>query len=140
VLVSSDEPKALSTARPAVLRHRLELESLRELREVQRPAVRIPDYPAAVQTYLGGGNRDRQRPTGWEPRAAAEERVFGAITGLLERCSEPTVAVVSHGLLLTLYATHLLRLDDPFTFWNDIPFGGYARVDPTSGTLLEGFH
>lgn len=79
------------------------------------------------------------RTADWEPPAAAAERVSAALERILRSQPAVTVAVVSHGLVLSLFARRFLAVDDAFAFWSRIPFGGYARVDPIRRTVLEDF-
>ena len=134
-LYSSDEPKAVATARPAAVSHGLRLRLVPGVREVRRPVGRLEDYDAAVRGYLGGTGRW----PGWEPLAAAELRVWRSIGRILRAHPEGYVAIVSHGLVLALYACRLLGLRDRYGFWRTIPFAGWARVQPETGTLVKDF-
>lgn len=135
VIYSSDETKALLTVEPAVRSHGLRLRALSGLREVRRPAGHVPDYPAAVREYLTG----RGEGLGWEPLESAERRIRRSMNRILRMPPRGTLAVVSHGLVLTLYACRLFGIHDLYAFWQRIPFAGYTRLDPDAETLLAEF-
>ena len=135
LLYSSDEPKAMDTARPAARRQGLVLRPLTRLREVRRPKDRLENYAAAVQAYLSG----RGERYGWESLESAERRIWMSVGRVLRAHPGRNVAIVSHGLVLTLYACRLLDLADRYGFWKGIPFAGHARVDADSAVLLKGF-
>jgi len=126
---SSPEEKALWTVQPAVERYGLKLHTDPRLAEVRRGSEWIEDYEGAVREYLSGNGPER-----WEPVEAARERVLECIQEI--ECSGQRVAVVSHGLLLTLY---LAALDgtDPFELWRGIGFGRVAVVE--DGRLITHF-
>ena len=99
-VVSSDEPKALATAEPIAAAAGVPLLTDAALREVDRgatPVVGGEAYAALVRGYLGGGN-----VLGWEPRGDALARVWHAVLRA-DGAATGTPAVVSHGLLLSVY-------------------------------------
>nr|MBA2564553.1 histidine phosphatase family protein [Gemmatimonadota bacterium] len=133
-LHSSDEPKALQTGAPAAAMHGLNMAGHAGLREVERPAGRVGDYAAAVRAYLKG----KSGIPGWESRDAASLRIGEAIRTLLDSGARVT-AVISHGLVITLYMTALLGLSSAYDLWTQIPFAGHARIDPDTARLLQPF-
>jgi broad specificity phosphatase PhoE len=134
-LHSSDEPKAVQTAEPAARRHGLSLRAVPALREVRRPAGRLPGWEEAVRDYLTG----TRGPESWESCAEADWRMAAAVARILSEHPAGDVAIVSHGTVLALYACRLLGLEDRFAFWTTIPFAGWARVDPAARRLIRGF-
>lgn len=122
-LYASPEPKAIGTAQRIAARHGLPLRIAPDLREVERPWVE-DGYPDLVRRYLAGETLD-----GWEPRSAALGRVRGVATRAGE--SARPVALVSHGLLLTLYVSELLGIgsDEAYAIWSAMRFPDLAVVD-----------
>lgn len=99
LVTSSPEPKALATAQPLARRLGLEVMVESDLREVDRPPgpiVSAAEVQRRVRAYLADGLE------GWEPRTDATVRVRACVTRLREGAD--SIAVVSHGLLLTLSA------------------------------------
>jgi broad specificity phosphatase PhoE len=132
---SSHEPKAIATAQRCCAANALPLTIEPALHEVERPWSE-GDYKSEAESYLRGQARD-----GWEPRGAATERMRGAVEGVLSAHTGGDVAVVSHGLVLSLYLASLLDLDPEATaaLWRGIGFPDYAVVDPAARTLVQPF-
>jgi broad specificity phosphatase PhoE len=100
LVASSPEPKAVATATPIANAAGLPLRVEDDLREAQRPGTPIlePDaYVALVARYLAG----KENP-GWEPAADARARFGASVERLAAEGSGP-VAVVAHGLVISLH-------------------------------------
>lgn len=133
-LYSSPEQKALSTVRPAAVRHGLEVVADARLREVARPAVWIEEYEAAVETYLEADGT----PEGWEPRGDVRARMTECVGEITARHRGDPVAVSGHGLALSLYLSTLDNAPGTsFTVWRAIGFGQVAVVE--DGRLVAPF-
>jgi probable phosphoglycerate mutase len=120
MVASSPEVKALATAEPIARQLGLELKVEPDLREVSRPPSSIvpPDVIRGwIRAYLSEGGRD-----GWEPRAQARARVTSCIDRLRAATAGP-IAVVSHGLVLTLYR------GDEQNLWQSMPLPAVAVSD-----------
>lgn len=132
---ASAEPKAEATAQRIAARHALPIRIETELREVERPWTE-GDYAAAVRRYLAG-----EALAGWEPRDQALARVRSCIDGIVKRHEGLDVAIVSHGLALTLYLAALLDLDGAkaHELWSRIRFPDVAVLDPLAGRLERAF-
>jgi broad specificity phosphatase PhoE len=86
-----------------------------QLSEVKKPWYASADeHAAAVEKYLSG-----EAVEDWEPRDAVVSRItqLKSDFGSLE-----SVALVSHGLLITTWLHSEISLDDPFSFWSDLRF------------------
>lgn len=117
-VVSSDEPKARATAEPIAAAASVPLLTDPALREVARGGAFLPGgdgYAALVRGYLGGGS-----VPGWEQRGQALARVWHAV--LRAAATSGSAAVVSHGLLLSVYLN--LRGDQ----WERIALPAVALV------------
>ncbi len=132
---TSAEPKAEATAQRIAARHALPIRIEPELREVERPWT-DGDYADAVRRYLADEALD-----GWEPRDQALARVRSCIDGIVKRHEGVDVAIVSHGLALTLYVAALLDLDcdKAHQLWSHIRFPDVAVLDPVPGRLERAF-
>jgi broad specificity phosphatase PhoE len=133
-LLSSPEPKALQTVRPAAERHGLPIRQDAHLREARRPPVWVEDYDAAVRAYLEGP----AAPEGWEPPSEAVARVASALEELSELHTGESVAVAGHGLTLALHVATLPGTGAPrFELWLSIGFCTVAVVE--AGRLAQAF-
>jgi broad specificity phosphatase PhoE len=100
LVASSPEPKAVATARPLSAATGAELRVEDDLREARRPGTPILErdaYVALVARYLAG-----EEVPGWEPAAAARAR-FAACVERVAAGGRGPLAVVTHGLVLSLY-------------------------------------
>jgi broad specificity phosphatase PhoE len=136
LIYTSPEPKAVATAQRIAAPHKLAIAIERDLREVGGRSWTSEDYRAVVRRYLAG-----EAVAGWEPRAEALDRMHAAIDSIAQRHPDGHVAVVSHGLVLTLWLTDLLGLDAVGTLdlWNRIRFPDLAIVDPGARRLERDF-
>lgn len=143
VIVTSTEAKAIETAAAIIAAHPhiVMLPSVEALSEVDRGAIFIADYESAVAAFLA---QPEASPYGWERAADARARFVTAITEVLSPYPDASVAVVAHGLILTLYLSTLIGGSPAdIAHWRTIPFASIARVTRRSdGTcaLLRSFH
>jgi hypothetical protein len=84
-----------------------------QLSEVEKPWYTTTDeLREAVARYLGG-----EIVEGWERR----EDVIARLDQLeVDDIGGERLAVVSHGVLLTVWLDHAGVLDDPYGFWSDL--------------------
>lgn len=131
---SSPEPKAVATAQRAAAPNGLPMRIEPELREVERPWGE--GYEELVRRYLAD-----ERLEGWEDGGRALARIRAVIARLPERGEDAAVAIVSHGLLITLYIKHLVGLDGTAAseLWAGLRFPDVAVVDPGANTVLQPF-
>lgn len=136
IIYTSAEPKAIATAQRIAAPHGLPVSIERDLREVSRPATMYNDYPAVVRRYLAGAGME-----GWEPRVEAQRRVRLCVDAIVARHRDGDVAIVSHGLALTLYLSDALSLaeDAAVNLWSSARFPDVAIVDPEAKRLLRMF-
>ena len=136
-LHTSPEPKATSTAQRIAARHGLPIRIERDLREVEgRAWTEQAEYREQVRRYLAGEAVDS-----WEAEQEVQRRVRACIEAIMERHSGRDVAVVTHGLALTVYLAGLLELDAAaaYEMWAGIRFPDVAIVDPGARTLERPF-
>ncbi len=135
IISSSPEPKAVATAQRIAARHGLAIRTEPDLREVERPWAE-DGYRELAQRYLAGEDID-----GWEPLSGARGRALRCIGRVIEVADGQDAAVVSHGLLLTLYLSDLLQLDaaGARALWSGIGFPDVAAVEPSTRSLIRPF-
>jgi broad specificity phosphatase PhoE len=117
LVVTSPEPKAAETAAPLAEQFRVPLVLDERLREVERPWVG-EGYRLVARGYLRG-----EDPEGWEDRAAVIRRVDQAVTDAHAHVDDAPVAVVGHGLSLSLHVAQ--KLPSGFLagqFWSRLSF------------------
>lgn len=133
---SSPEPKAVATAQRIAAPHGLRMRIERDLREVEGRPWLDEGYEDAVRHYFAG-----EPVEGWEPRDEASSRIVACIDRIVSRHEVADVGVVSHGLVLTLYLSGLLGLDEAKTFelWSGIGLPDVAAVEPGERRLVRGF-
>jgi broad specificity phosphatase PhoE len=126
-LLASSEPKAYGTGQRIAAKHGLPLRIEHDLREVSDRAWVAGGYEELVRRYFAGEN------VGWEPRDAALARVRACIEAIAST-ADGDVAVVAHGLVLTLYLSDLLGLDSPaaFELWSRIRFPDVCTLEGTT--------
>jgi 2,3-bisphosphoglycerate-dependent phosphoglycerate mutase len=136
IICSSTEPKALQTAQIVATRRNLPIEPILDLRELRRSGDPVPDYEAAVQAAL---QNPSSSVNGWEPAGEAQTRTVTAIERLLILHEDKTLAVVSHGLVLTLYLADLTDTAPTLDLWKSLPFASAIQVNPETRTILNRF-
>lgn len=139
VIYSSDESKATATARVVASQTGIAWQTRACLGELDRTAFQPPDkaaYRSAVARMLSNPDRSIR---GWETRAAAERRIVTCLEQLVLETRDVPMAIISHGLVLTLLVDHLAGLMDPFEFWQDIEFASVAILDAESWELVAPF-
>jgi broad specificity phosphatase PhoE len=138
-IYSSPEPKAIATA-CAVARGQavVEIDGLAELdRRAAGWLGTSDDYAAMVAEIF-------RQPTvsvrGCETALAAQRRIVGAIDRLAGGARDEAIAVVSHGIVLTLYVSWLRGLAEPdLDRWRRMRFPDAAVVDHERRVVLSDF-
>jgi broad specificity phosphatase PhoE len=135
-IVLSREAKTRLTVAPILTERTIPVTIDARLDELQRPGW-VADYTARVRQAFA----DPATPAGeWESAAHALARVQAAIADLCQSYPSQTLALVGHGLTLSLYRAHLLghpqvNLAD----WQSLSFAAVALVDPCRQHLLRDF-
>lgn len=125
LLFSSPEPKALQTAEPVIRRWGIPLEIVECLRELRRPRW-MADYQRLIAQCF---TEPQESVAGMEPAAQVAERIPRCIEGLVAAHPGQTLAVVSHGLALTLFLARLAGRWPTMAEWRAAPFAGWIVVD-----------
>jgi broad specificity phosphatase PhoE len=134
---ASPEEKAIETARLLAEPHGRTVAILPNLREVERGNTFFADYDAAVREFFA---RSDESVHGWERAVDAGRRVAGCLEQISAVGGDRPVAVVSHGLALTLGLAALVPLDQPlWEFWRQIGFSRVAVLDLVRRRLVQVF-
>ena len=135
-IVCSSEPKTRLTVAPLLRERLLPVYSDARFDEVHRSGW-TDDYAGCVRAFFAA---PEQCPPGWESAVAAQERFLAGIDDLIEPHSAQTVALVGHGLTLSLYRAWLLgQAQVRFADWQGLGFGAVALADPKARRLLADF-
>ena len=132
-IYSSPEPKALETARPAARRWDIPLAVADDLREPRRPRL-IVDYEATIEQVFANPLKSI---SGLEPASQSAHRVSRCIRELSEERPDQTLAVISHGLVMTLILARLENRWPTLRDWRSIPFTGLRVIDTEQWQLIE---
>ena len=136
VICTSVEPKALQTAQIVAARRDLPVEPVFDLRELLSPGDLVGDYKSAVRQAF---NNPTASVNGWEPAGEAQTRIVTAIERVLLLHEDKTLAVVSHGLALTLYLAYLTDISPSLELWHSLPFASAIQVDLEARQTLARF-
>lgn len=135
-VVISSEPKTRLTAQPVVARYGLPVRMDARLDELRRVGW-IEAYGETVRQVFAHPQRSIG---GWESAADAQTRCVAAVDDLMVRFAGGNVAIVGHGLTLSLLrAWYLGQKTVDWDAWNRLPFGAWATLDlsqPRGGHVL----
>jgi broad specificity phosphatase PhoE len=135
VIVSS-EPKAWLTVAGVAESRNLPIwvdsrfDELRRHGWVEDYAARVAEVLAYPSTAVGG----------WEPAASVRRRALTALSALRDRFTGETLAVVGHGLCLSILRSAILgesRVD--FDAWQRLAFGSHATIFVSPLAMLQDF-
>lgn len=133
LVFSSPEPKALQTAEPAARRWGIPLKVVDCLHELCRPRL-VQDYQKVIARSFADPDKSID---GMEPAAQAAERITRCIKELVTAHPDQTLAVASHGLVLTLFLAQLENRWPTVAEWQAIPFAGLIAVDTNTWHPIE---
>lgn len=130
-LYSSLEPKALETAALAAVRLGLDVCPRRDLHENDRTGLgfgALEDLERRMRRFFEAPS---ELVVGTETAHAALKRFEAAIQTLASEAGDQTVAVVTHGTVITLLLAKYNRIA-PFDFWNSLALPSYVPLDGAS--------
>lgn len=135
-VVLSSEPKTRLTVDAVLAQHNLPVFVDARFDELYRPGW-VEHYATQVQRAFA----DPMQAAGeWEPAATALARFQAGIADLCRQFADRTLALVGHGLTLSLYRAHLLGQPHVnFTDWQGLSFAAVALADPIAPQLLQDF-
>jgi len=133
-LYASLEPKALETAALVAVHLELDVRPRRDLHENDRTGLGFPameDLRALIGRFF---EDPANLVMGRETAEAAGARFEVAVRALLGEAGEQTVAVITHGTVLTTLVTRYNRIE-PFAFWDSLTVPSCAPLDAASFRL-----
>lgn len=136
----SRELKAITAAKEAALRYEIPIIPRSALGEVDRSAYVAPDqdaYRANVANFFAQPDQSAQ---GWETAAAAGQRFQQEMAQILSwHEADQHVAIIAHGLILTVVTAALLNQPPTLESWLAIGFASVAVVDRATMQPVSAF-
>lgn len=133
----SSEPKTRLTVEPLLRRRGFPVVVDARFDELRRPAVWNDDYVARVAEVFA---TPAQSIGGWEAAGQALARFQTGIEYLRASFKGQTLALVGHGLTLSLYRAHLLgQMYVDLNAWRALSFASVALVDLQTDKLIADF-
>ena len=139
-IVLSSEAKTRLTVAPVLAQRKLPVVVDPRFDELKRGGW-CDDYAGQVQRMFAAPD---MAVGGWESATAALIRVRAGMADLHARHPDGILALVSHGLVLSLYRAHLLGLPQVrFVDWQQLSFAAVAQVtlapETGEGVLVQDF-
>jgi broad specificity phosphatase PhoE len=136
IIAVSSEVKTRLTVAPLLAQRTLPVIEDSRFDELRRGGW-IGDYNERVAQALAA---PEQAAGDWEPASSALRRVLEGIRALHITHPGETVALVGHGLTLSLYRSHLLGQQRvSLADWRALGFAAVALVDVGAGRLVSDF-
>ncbi len=129
IILCSDERKARETAEVLALRLGLQVNADDRLAEVDRPQVWDRDYREVAASYLAGAPEP-----GWEARESVMARFSAGVAAAREAAGERDVAIVSHGMAMSLWAASVTSIDVA-AWWRELTLPDAWRIDFEQGAI-----
>jgi broad specificity phosphatase PhoE len=135
-IVLSSEPKTRLTVEPLLAVHKLPLWVDARFDELRRSGWTI-DYTAQVSQAFAEPDLAAGE---WEPANVALQRFLAGIAFIRQEFAGETLALVCHGLTLSLYRAYLLgQTHVNLADWQQLSFAAVALVDPDARRVLQDF-
>jgi broad specificity phosphatase PhoE len=128
-IYASDQPKAVEAATAMGTMCGVSVTILVGLAEVGRGTetyLSAADYENALSRFFSFPEKS---VAGWERAVDALARFQSTLEEIIKQRSGDTIAVVSHGMVLTLYTAMLDKEPPMLARWHDIDFATVAAVD-----------
>ena len=137
-VVVSSEAKTRLTVAPVLAARRLPMTVDPRLDELRRGSGWVEDYAARVAEVFAHPNL---AIGGWESAADALARFVSGIHALRDDAfPQETIALVGHGLTLSLFRAHLLGQDRvDFAEWQRLSFCAVAAIEWPELRLIQDF-
>ena len=136
VLVSSTEPKAKETAEIIARLHNLDVQVIENLHEHDRSNALYlsrAEFENVVSEFFTHPDTLR---FGNETADQSYSRFSAAIHSLLEAHKSKTIAVVSHGTVISQFVSRLLGISG-YALWKELGLPSFVVLDMISNTFIE---
>ena len=135
-IILSSEAKTRLTIEPVLMQRALPVSVHPQFDELLRPG-----WVEAYQAQVARAFAQPDQPAGeWEPASHAQQRMLNGVASLHRCFAGQTLALVGHGLTLSLYRAALLGQSRVLlSEWQRLSFAAVALVELESGRLLQDF-
>jgi broad specificity phosphatase PhoE len=135
-VIVSAEPKTLLTVAEVVEQRNIPVWVDTRFDELRRTGW-IEEYAAQVAQVFA---HPAHSVSGWEPADSVQARVQSGLADLKQRFAGETLALVGHGLCLSLLRARLVGLPTAdLSHWRRLAFGSYACISLDPPAMLEDF-
>src|SRR5258708_29268945 len=138
-LYSSNQPKAIEAAKVIGKTHEIEIIALPGLAEVWRGKevyLSAAEYDNVLARFFSLPHFSIE---GWERATNALARFSETVKYLIDQHPGKSVAILSHGTILTLYTAMLDHQNPTLERWREIGFATVAAVEIASMLLVSSF-
>jgi broad specificity phosphatase PhoE len=138
-LYVSNQSKAIEAAHIIVAEHHIDVIPLAGLAEVGRgPEVytSAADYNSILEQFFTYPDRS---VSGWESSGMALRRFENAVEQILSHRPQGSIAILSHGTILTLYTAKLDGELPALARWRNIGFATVTTVDIDTMRIVQSF-
>lgn len=135
VLISSNEPKAMETAKIVAGLLQLEMQVVEGLHEHDRsnvPYLAAERFQASVREFF---QKPAELVFGNETANQAHARFYGAIHSVLNTYRNKTIAIVTHGTVIALFVARLTGVND-MSLWSELGLPSFVAMDLTSSAVI----
>ena len=138
-LYSSEQMKALGPAKMIGESYQIPVTALPGIAEVRRDKQVYrtnSSHQLILQEFFKSPDKVIE---GWERAAAALDRFVQSTQHVVKNHPNESIALLSHGTILTLYTAFLDKQPPTLARWVKIGFASVATVDPVASKLLTQF-
>lgn len=135
VIVSSTEPKAKETAEIVAGILQIELHFAKDLHEHDRshvPYLTQDEFQISIREFF---QKPGELVFGKETANQAHARFYRSVHSILQEHTNKTIAIVTHGTVLSLFVSRLTGSSD-FELWNELGLPSFVVVDIKSNELI----
>lgn len=131
ILIASVEPKAIETAQIVAKELKLEFDTVEGLHEHDRSKTSYLSRDAFQKAVEEFFRRPNQLVFGSETANEAHARFSQAVHSILEVYLNKTIAIVSHGTVISLFVSRLAGISD-VSLWNELGLPSFILLDRNS--------
>lgn len=135
LIYHSPENKAVDTAKTISEVSGVPTKVADDLRELKIPTIQPHDeFLRRVGEFFAGSNDPE-----FEDWGVATERIVNCVQGIVRNEKGNSVAIVSHGRILTVFFSHILKRRMTVDEWQSIRMPDLSVIDLDSWTVERGF-
>ena len=135
IIFSSKEPKAVETAQIVAADFQVPLHLAEGLHEHERDSVPLLSRPEFEQSIRALFERPDALVFGSETANHAQARFSRAVQLLLTQYESHTIAIVTHGTVISLFVSRLVGCSG-YSFWKELGLLSFVVLDMESNKLV----